>query len=87
MDEIICGIFFNYVFLNDENMYVNRLFKLIIHSYLDPFSFNHRFSTSFSTMYRKRQNQILPWFFSNHYNDFVTIESPKYLVQFSFLHV
>ena len=59
-------VFFSIMFLNDKNMYVNRLFKSIIHSFLDPFSFNHRFSTSFSTMYRKRLNQILPWFFSNH---------------------
>ena len=88
MDDFICSIFFNYVFLNDENkdVYINRLFKSIIHSYLDPFSFNHRFSKSFSTIYRKSQTKYCLGF-SQTTNDFVTIESPKYLVQFSFLHV
>ena len=64
-------------------MYVNRLFKLIIHSYLDPFSLNVR--VFLQCIEKDKTKYCLG--FSQTTNDFVTIESPKYLVQFSFLHV
>ena len=67
-------------------MYVNRLFKLIIHSYLDPFLLTIDLFRVFLQCIEKDKTKYCLGF-SQTTNDFVTIESPKYLVQFSFLHV